>query len=529
MEAAALLLLLFLATGCAGAGSSSVESETTNMPNKPYADQFTVSNIFSDDMVVQRGEQLRIWGSADKDQNGKKIAAKFMGMSAEGIVENGEWEITFPDKREAYAQPGNTLEVYTDTCRYAFHNVLVGDVYMVIGQSNVAYSVSDHQAALKKQTENGGAETIDPDAPIRLYYNSLSVPTGLTRGTEEVCPQAAPINNRWKKVTAGNLAKFTAIGYFFAVNYQQLTDGRVPVGIIEIDGNGQPLGAFLPNAVAEACHTDTFDKEKNYYVTTGVNADAGRYMYNHYMYPFERYALAGILWYQGESDFAPAQAERYVEAFTSLIQYMRSTHNVTNREFPVYIVEFPSIYRKPADSAEPNWAFMDLGPIRSILGSIPLELSNAYIAVSSDIWADRTYWNSLHPNCKYEQSVRLARLAAYANNGSLSLEDATGPLVEKLEYQDGGRKAVVTFGNVGSGLTTSDGGKTVKGFAGLSAIHTIQSSAVTAVITGTNTVEIRSDEPMKGIAYNCRAENYYGESVNLCNSAGNPAAAFRIC
>ena len=492
----------------------------------PYAASFTVSNVFSDDMVVQRGEHIRVWGFAPASENGKKVSGEFKGMFAEAIIENGEWVLTFGARLEASEEMGHSMRIYTDTTSVTFGNVLVGDVYMVIGQSNVAFSMANHWSLTSGKAERS---EIDESAPIRIHYNSLGQAAGYPRrGTEDVCLELKN-GSRWQKATVANINNFSAIGYLFAYHMMEKVGYDVPVGIIEIDGNGQPLGAFLPNEIAEEKRTDTYNATKGYYVTSGVNADAGRYMYNHYMFPFEKYALAGIIWYQGESDYAAVNAKVFAENFTALMTYMRGTHNVVNKDFPVYIVEFPTNYAKHPDFtpsvSAPQWAAMDVGLIRAVVGGIPRQLPNSYLVVSSDLWLDDTYWNSLHPYCKYEQAERCASIAA-ALLGKGRKAAATGPVLVSMELSADGKTAVLTYDNVGAGLKTSDGGTSVKGFGFINSGFRINPTVtVTATITARNQVTVTCNRAITGLVYNFVYTNVYGEHVNLCNSFGTPAGA----
>ena len=494
-----------------------------------YAADFSVSNVFSNDMVVQRGEHIRVWGTAPASENGKKVSGEFKGMFAETLIENGEWVLTFGARLEASAEMGHTMKIYTDKKEVKFENVLVGDVYMVIGQSNVAYAMAEHWSLTSGKAEKN---SIDDNAPIRIHYNGLDQMAGYpTRGTEEVCTELKN-GSTWKTATKANINRFSAIGYLFAYHMVDLTDGTVPVGVIEINGNGQPLGAFLPNEVATEAKTDTFNQSKGYYVTTGVNADAGRYMYNHYMNPFEMYALAGVIWYQGESDFQVANAKVFAQNFTSLMTYMRGTHNLVNKDFPVYMIEFPTNYDQhpsfTATTAAPFWAMMDVGLIRSVVGSIPQILPNSYVCASSDLWTDNTYWNTLHPNCKYEQAERCAKIALSVL-GKGRQEEGVGPVLVSIEVN--GKTAVLTYENVGTGLKTADGGNEVLGFAIINRSYAlIQDSGdnIVATITAPNQITITSDRRITGIAYNSVYNYVYGQHVNLCNSFGVPAAATMI-
>ena len=492
----------------------------------PYASDFRVSNVFASDMVVQRGEHIRVWGWADESENGKKVSGEFKGMFAEAIIENGEWVLTFGARLEASAELGHTMKIYTDTKTVEFTDVLVGDVYMVMGQSNCAYTVANHHA-YNNTADKGGKDALDYDAPIRLHYNSLTQMVGYpTRGTAEVCEEVCS-GSTWQRADSyADIQNFSAIGYLFAYNYLSLTDNQVPIGLIEIDGNGQPLGAFMCNEVAEAKGTDSYNDSKGYYVTTGVNADAGRYLYNHYMYPFERYAIAGLIWYQGESDFQQTNARVYVENFSALMTYMRSTHNLINKDFPVYFVEFPTIYQKPASHVG-DWHYMDVGLIRAVMGEIQRVLPESYQIVSTDLWSDDTFFNNLHPNCKFEQSERLAILAAALNGeGGKTEAQGNGPVLVSMEISEDGKTAVLTYENVGDGLKTADGGTEVKGFVLYRKNCSINNRGdLTATITAPNQITVVCSSSITGLAYNAVTTNVYGVDINLCNSEGVPAGA----
>lgn len=494
--------------------------------NAPYAKKFTVSNVFSSDMVVQRGEHIRVWGFADASENGHKVSGEFMGMFAEALIENGAWTLTFGARLNACAEQGNSMRIYTDRTAFVFENVLVGDVFMVIGQSNVAYSMAAHRAAVP-EAERGGVGYDVPSTPIRLHYNSLMQETGITRGTEEVC---AELCNRetWKRADAAAVQDFSALGYLFAAEYARATG--VPVGVIEIDGNGQPIGAFLPNSVAEATGSDKWSEQKGYYVTSGCNGDAARYMYNHYMYPFEKYAMAGLVWYQGESDCAPGLAEVFPDKLAALMTYMRTTHNPVSPDFPVYLIEFPPIFRQSAVSVIPagqTWAFMDLGLVRGTLGSVTHRIPACHVVSSADLWTDRTYWNSLHPNCKFEQARRAAGIAA-AVAGVGSPEAAAGPVLASAERSADGRQVVLTYTNVGSGLTTAGGSADILGFAGIrrnrnGTLHLLPPRSVT--LTAPDRITLTFGVSVDGVGYHVLAEEVFGESINLTSPSGVPACA----
>ena len=514
--------------------SSQEETNTLLGDEVEYASSFTVSNVFDSNMVVQRNEYVRVWGWADESENGKKVSATFMGKRADALIENGEWEIVFRQKFAANTSLGNDLVVFSgDDTKYVFENILIGDVFMVIGQSNVQYNMG---AYLANEPElKWTKELLKEDSIIRYNYNSNTQSEGYpVRGTVDVCVDA--INDfGWVKPDESNIDQLSAIGYFIAHQIAELTENQIPVGISQFSANGRPLSVFLPNHLAEQYESDRLSKitvningeseEREIYVDPNFSSVVeARYMYNHYLNPFERMPIAGIVWYQGEAESKIELSSVYVERFTALIEYMRSTHNLVNKEFPVFFVEYPSVYK-----VEGSDNYLDTGRIRANIGMIPNSLSNSYVAVCSDLWDDTKNDNNIHPYCKYEQAERVTDLMQAVIYGTKTLDEATGPILESYELSSNRKTLTLKFSNYGEGLTTCDGGTSVIGFCGLTNKNDITAKIdVTATITAPDTITITFSKASCGVAYNCVAANFFGVDVNLCDSYGNPAKGIWI-
>ncbi len=531
-----------------------------------YASDFTVSNVFDSDMVIQRNEFVRIWGWAPESENGKKISATFMGYTADALIENGEWEIVFYQRHEANASLGNDLVVYagvvvsefsiqsetevdseaeTDSVtefdseteseeeietnteadaiiEYVFEDVLIGDVFMVVGQSNVQYSVGQYLAS--EPNLKWTPDFIGENSIIRYNYNSNTQSIGYPRkGTDEVCKDA--INDYgWIIPSEKNVIHLSAFGYLMAHQIAELTDNGIPVGISQFSASGRPLSVFMPNELAEQLGSDHFDPEQGIYIDNHYGHVEARYMYNQYMYPFERMPIAGIVWYQGEAESNIDLSSVYVERFTALMEYMRSTHNIYNKEFPVFYVEFPSVY-KVGDSPE----YLDTGRIRACTGMIPLSLSNSYIAVGSDLWDNKTNTNNIHPYCKYEQAERVTDLMQAVIYGTKTMDEVAGPTLVSYEISEDHKTIILKFTNCGEGLTTSDGGDIVNGFVPVAKKNKVDTRVnLTVEITAPDTITITASKAIRGVAYNAVASNYFGTDINLCDSDGIPAPAFWI-
>ena len=170
---------------------------------------------------------------------------------------------------------------------------------------------------------------------------------------------------------------------------------------------------------------------------------------------------------------------------------------------------------------------MDLGLVRGTLGSVTHRIPACHVVSSADLWTDRTYWISLHPNCKFEQARRAAGIAA-AVAGVGSPEAAAGPILASAERSADGRQVVLTYTNVGSGLTTAGGSADILGFAGIrrnrnGTLHVLTPRSVT--LTAPDRITLTFGFSVDGVGYHVLAEEVFGESINLTSPSGVPACA----
>ena len=470
---------------------------------------FTVSRVFSDNMVVQRNDYIRVWGFAGDDQNGKRVNAEFSGLTGAALVEDGKWMITLNGSLPENTEP-QEFKVYGDGVEYVFKDVLVGDVYWMVGQSNATYPVSAIRAE-PRASQGGKKVGISNDDLIRLNLNTADEPSGLTVGTAEV-NEDVPSKRGWKKpVQLANL--FSALGYFTAKQLYDALEGKIPIGMIEFAYGGAALNAFCPNEICDKYKIDKLNTKKGIYEAPSVNNHPTRFIYNHYMYAFQKYPICGIIWYQGESDCAQTLASKYPERFAGLIEEYRNRHDLINHDYPVYIIEFPAIFMN-----------FDYAAIRQYMGTLPNYVTNAHLCQSSDLWKDKTYENNLHPYVKWEQATRMTSIILADRYGVGDVTYKEGPSIVSVEYAENKTKITLKFRNVGDGLK-AEGGE----IKGLKVKYSAKwEDPVTAEITGKDTIVITGTKTVKQIGYNTAMQDTFPETITLCNSEGVPCNSFII-
>jgi len=176
--------------------------------------EVTLSNIFSDDMVLQRGKELRIWGNAD---SGERIAVS-LGARKETTRANkeGKWEVTL----NPFKAGGPHQLIVKGENTITFENVLIGDVWLASGQSNMEWPVN--------RSDNAEEEIQLADFKnIRLF----TVPRKMASK-----PQSDFSGGRWKVCSPETVGDFSAVAYYFGRNLHNQLD--VPIGLINSSWGG---------------------------------------------------------------------------------------------------------------------------------------------------------------------------------------------------------------------------------------------------------------------------------------------------
>lgn len=233
-------------------------------------------------------------------------------------------------------------------------------------------------------------------------------------------------------------------------------------------------------------------------------------LFNAMLNPLIPYAIAGAIWYQGESN--AGRAYQYRKTFPLMIQDWRQHWGY---DFPFLFVQLASFNAANGDSRRGSaW-----GELREAQ-TMTLQLPNTGMAVTSDI-GERT---DIHPKNKLDVGNRLAAEAmrvAYQKQGERGNEPSRGPMLDKLTAD--GNRAVITFQNTGTGLMAKDKYGYVKGFEVAGADQKFYYAK--ADIEG-NTIVIHADSVTTPVAVRYGWADDNGD-VNLYNQEGFPAVPFR--
>ncbi len=410
--------------------------------------------IFTDNMVLQRDRAVRVWGWADA---GEAVSLTLAGSNASTQAdENGLWSLELPA-----LQTGENLELTVKGKNsLTLKNILVGDLWVCSGQSNMEMQLGGCLGA----AEDIKAADLPKIRRIKVRHDQAAQP-----GRE------APTESHWQVCSPDTARGFTAVGFYFAREIQQITG--VPIGLVDDNWGGtaiepwvaseglemtaefnsvftarqEAIKAFraeLPSSLTqlEGWITKTRSELANGIETSPmpslpVHPGGTRWsgMYNAMIHPFVRLPIKGALWYQGEAN--GGEGETYHHKMRALIGGWRKVWG--QGDFPFYFVQlanFQAATENPADAS--GWAKLREAQTQAL--SIP----NTGMAVIIDT-VPLAEAADIHPKNKYDVGLRLARWALNRDYGQKQLE-VSGPLFKALKIE--GSQARLTFDHVGSGL-----------------------------------------------------------------------------
>ena len=299
--------------------------------------EFTVNKVFQSGMVLQRDEEISIYGEGTP---GEPITVA-LAEDSETVAVNslGEWRVKLP-ARAASTAPVTMKVSGRGEREFYYDNILIGDVFIMSGQSNAAFSISevpDFIASPDEANDNirclgifdignadaKGSEVEEKELPGEEQLN----PTGKTGVTDPTWLSFDP------KSTKGDIQKdpltrdTSAILYYFAKDVQnklkEETGATIPVGIITSAVGGSRIERWLPSEV--------YDENPD---LTADNPQQKSTLYNLMINPLTKLSVKGILWYQGCANVA--SSIRYEREMTLLIESWRDRFGDENMPFIIH-------------------------------------------------------------------------------------------------------------------------------------------------------------------------------------------------
>ena len=466
--------------------------------------------IYSDNMVIQRDKPFVVKGTANA---GDEVCVKLGKKKVKANTnEWGEWQVAFaPMKADGKSY---TMTVECGKEKITYSNIVVGEVWLCSGQSNMAFMVKESSHIEQSLANLEGKE-------IRLYDMK---PRVITNNIEWDSIDLVKLNNHdyylptsWQLQNRQNVNDFSAVAYHFGA---MLADSLgVPVGLICNAVGGAPAEAFIDRKTLEF-HPVLVDILYNWrgndMIQDWCRGRASKniakstnnlqrhpyepcYLYETGIMPIAHYPIKGAIWYQGESN--AHNVELHETIFPTLIDSWRRTWN--NPEMPFYFVQLSSINR-------PSWPHF-----RDSQRRMAAEIPNCDFAVSSD--KGDPY--DVHPKEKAPVGERLARLALNQTYGMDHVAQQ-GPTPVSAKETKG--KLIIEFSNA-TELSTSDG-KALRGLEIGWAVGSLQEIPSENIKFDGNRIIIDGYSNARRIRY---AWKPYTDA-NLVNETGLPASTFEI-
>jgi len=418
--------------------------------------------VFGSHMVFQQGKPLVIWGWAQPNET---LTVQLGAVTAQATAnDRGEWKTTLPEMKAG----GPFVLTVTGSSRVSYEDVMIGEVWLCSGQSNMEMGVG-----MVRDSQKEIAEANDPGIRLLLVAHKIApLPQSDVDGAWKTCSP--------KTIAEGGWGGFSAAAYFFGRELHNKLG--VTVGLIESSWGGTriepwtpPEGFALVPALAHEHDmveladprtpqhqrrlAETLDALQkwlgtarqamtNHEVVPAMpvypaeleaphDVQNATVLYNGMIYPLCPFAIRGVIWYQGESNLGDGAL--YTERMKALVEGWRGLWH--EGDFPFYYVQIaPYNYGGNAEVEPLFWE------AQTAAQTIP----DTGMVVINDIGDIK----DIHPKNKQEVGRRLA-LWALAKTYDQNVPAFRGPAFQSMAME--GATLRVTFDSVGGGLASRDG------------------------------------------------------------------------
>ncbi len=415
--------------------------------------EFTADPIYQSHMVLQQGRPVPVCGTCTKPS---PIVVKFGDTEVKATVKGKRWEAVLPPMK-ADAE-GKTLTITQGSKNVQLDDVLVGEVWIASGQSNMLWRLD----------QTGDREALGQSAipGFRFYHSEPQVHTNAGAYNDKLLSLLKGnglYKGDWYVGGSGNCPRMSAVGWYFGRKLHELLG--VPVAVVHASLGGSEMMAWMPPATVKKKYKECMGSRwlESKYMTAWVRTRAKEnlahdlsaphpfkptYLFETGIRPWLNFPIAGVIWYQGESDAELQDQAQNEGLLKSLITSWRTEFK--QPELPFVMVQLPRI----KDDAAGLRAFWP--EFREVQATVARELPKVFLVTTLDLGTTST---NVHPPRKLEVGERLAAAAAaqvYKKKGI----PFSGPVATKVKPS--GSALLVEFAHA-QGLRSKDG-KPIVGF-----------------------------------------------------------------
>ncbi|GHU98442.1 9-O-acetylesterase [Bacteroidia bacterium] len=440
--------------------------------------------IISDNMVLQRQTRANIWGWADPGKPITVTTSWNLRQYRATADKDGGWlvKVATPEAGGPYAI------TVSDGHGTTLKNILIGDVWICAGQSNMEMPVIGFWG----QPVNSAAETIMRSGDDRkVRFATIERQTGNI--PEKDCTTA------WCVASPATTPSFSAIGYFFARELSRTLD--IPIGVISSSWGSARMEAFMTReAAAPVTGPEFLDKiDRNDAIQTRP-----AYLYNGMIAPITRFTARGFVWDQGAAN--RFEWRQFAALTKAMVEFWRKEWG--DDKMPFYNIQLsPYHFGKPGNIEMPLTEMAQLEAVKIT----PL----SYLVPAGDIY-NETEPHQPEKDILGRRTALIALVKTYGVETSLPVD----PIVPDSIRFDGG-KAIVRFANAWYGLYPSSG---IEGFE-LAGEDRVFHPAKARTVPKTPVVEATCDMVPKPVAVRYAFRNQI--RATLFNTTGMPVCPFR--
>lgn len=432
--------------------------------------------IIGNHMVLQQKSEVNLWGWSNPGEKIRVMVDWDTTIYHATGLRTAKWNV----KIKTPEAGGPYKIIINGSNAIVLEDVMIGEVWVCSGQSNMEWSGTQ---GLQQSLDEAPHAT---NTKIRFFY----VPKAAADYPQDDCKAV------WKVCNPEDMKRFSAIGYFFGKKLQQ--ELNVPIGLINSNWGGTPAEVWTPG---EAVENDPVlkDAAAKVRVTPWWPVTPGD-TYNAMIHPLTNFAIAGVLWYQGESNTGTYST--YQALFTKMISAWRKAWQ---KEFPFYYVQIAPFS---------GYGHENICALLREAQTKSMSHPNTGMVVISDLVDDI---KDIHPKNKIDVALRLANYALAETYGKTGFVYKS-PMYKSMKVEKD--KIRIYFDHAGNGLMSKGGGPTEFYIAG----EDKNFLPVTAQIEG-STVVVSNKDIKNPVAVRFGFSN--AAMPNLFSKEGLPVNLFR--